>query len=138
MPFASGSLDNCISPRFGKALRILAEVQAYQIVHLSEKFDRSISDIEWLSNLSSESDWVIVSGDPRITRSRSERAAWQETGFTAFFFGDGWASRGYWNQAVDIVRWWPQIVLEARRVRVGTGYLIPVKGKEMKLIYTPP
>lgn len=130
-------LDNCISPKFGKALNILAEVQAYQIIHLSEKFDRAITDIEWIGALARESGWVIVSGDPRITRSRAERAAWKEAGFTAFFFSDGWASRGYWNQAADIVIWWPKIVLEARRVRAGTGYLIPVKGKEMKVIYNP-
>ena len=130
-------LDNCVSPKFAKALRILAEYQGYEIVHLSEKFDRSVRDVDWIVKLSEESDWVIVSGDQRISRNRSERAAWEESGFTAFFFGDGWASRGYWNQAADIVKWWPEIVLEARKAKAGTGYIIPVKGKEMKAIYSP-
>jgi hypothetical protein len=130
-------MDNCISPKFTRALKILAEVQSYEIVHLSEKFNRNVKDVDWIHKLSQESDWVIISGDPRITRSRAERAAWEESGFTAFFFGDGWASRSYWIQAADIVEWWPKIVLEARKAKTGTGYMIPVKANEFKIIFTP-
>lgn len=79
-------LDNCISPVHAKALRILAEVQEYEIVHLSERFERDARDPEWLGTLGREGDWVIVSGDPRITRGRAERRAWHESGLTAFFF----------------------------------------------------
>lgn len=130
-------LDNCISPRYARALRILAELQKYEIVHLSEKFDRSTPDVEWITELSKEGDWVIVSGDPRITKSKAEKKVWQESGLTGFFFGDKWSSRAYWKQAEDIVAWWPRIVLEARGAKPGTGYLIPVKGKEFKEIYNP-
>lgn len=131
-------LDNCISIRYARALRELAEVQNYDIQHLREKFDaENTKDPEWIGVLAEEGDWVIVSGDPRITKGRVERAAWHESGLTAFFFSDGWASRSFWHQAEDIVRWWPQIVLEARRARPGTGHLLPVKGKEMRVIYEP-
>ena len=129
--------DNCISPRFVRALKILAEVQNYELVHLSEKFSRDTLDKEWIQTLAAEGDWVIVSGDPRITRNKGERKAWIESGLTAFFFGDKWASRSYWNQAEDIVRWWPAIVLEARRALQGRGYLIPLKAKEFRIIYEP-
>jgi len=108
-------LDNCISVRFARALRVLAEIQEYEIVHLSEKFDRAdVTDEEWLTALGQEGDWAVVSADPRITRGKAQRRAWHESGLAAFFFASGWASRSYWNQAEDIVHWWPGIVLQAR------------------------
>lgn len=76
-----------------------------------------------------------MSGDPRITRGRAEQAAWQESGLTAFFFGAGWASQSYWNQATDIVRWWPEIVLQTRSAPAGSGFLIPLRGKEFQRVY---
>ena len=131
-------IDNCISPRYARALRELAEIQKYEIVHLSEKFERSdVKDVDWLRTLGEEGNWVIVSGDPRISKSKADRRAWHESGLTAFFFGKGWSSLSYWKQAADIVRWWPEIVLESRRTEQGTGYLIPKKGKKFQTIYSP-
>ena len=130
--------DNCISIRYVRALRILAEFQKYELAHLSEKFDvEGVKDAEWISVLAKEGGWAIVSGDPRITRGKIERAAWRESGLTGFFFSDGWASRGLWTQAEDLVHWWPQIVLEARNAIPGSGYLLPFRGKKMQKVYEP-
>ena len=52
-------------------------------------FRRDTPDQEWLATLAEEGDWVIVSGDPRITRGKHERQAWLESGLTAFFLGKG-------------------------------------------------
>ena len=129
-------LDNCISPVHTRALRVLAEVQQYEIVHLSEKFDRrDIPDAEWIRVLAAEGSWVIVSGDPRISRGKVERQAWHESGLTAFFFGKGWASRSYWKLAADLVAWWPHIVLAAREAHAGSGFLIPLRANEFQKIY---
>jgi len=130
-------LDNCIAPVYAKVLNILAERQGYPIVHLRDKFPASTKDPEWIRVLAEEREWIIVSGDPRISRGKAERQAWQESRLTAFFFGDGWASRSYWHQAEDIVRWWPRIVLEAAKAPQGKGFLIPLKGKEFQVIYDP-
>ncbi len=128
-------LDNCISPVHARALRVLAEVQEYEIVHLSEKFARDTPDAEWLRTLGEEGDWVVVSGDVRITRGKAEKRAWHESGLTAFFFGKGWASRGHWKLAADLVGWWSTIVLTARTHPHGRGFLVPVRGKDLKRIY---
>lgn len=130
--------DNCVSVKFVRALSILAQIQEYELVHLTERFAPDTSDEEWIRRLANDRDWVIISGDPRISRGRAQRRAWQESGLTAFFFADGWASRGFWKQAESLVHWWPQIVLRAREATAGTGYLIPLSGKEFKQIYTPP
>lgn len=128
--------DNCISVKYVRALKILAEVQGYELIHLSEKFDpENAKDPEWIRALGEEGDWVIVPGDPRISRSPAERNAWRESGLTAFFFGDGWSSQGFWKQAEDLIRWWPRIVLEARRAPAGSGYLVQLRAKDFKQIY---
>ncbi len=131
-------LDNCIAPVFAKALNILAERQGHLIVHLREKYPASTIDPEWIPALANESEeWIIVSGDPKISRGKAERQAWQESRLTAFFFGDGWASRSYWKQAEDIVHWWPRIVLEAEKAPRGKGFLIHLGGKDFQVIYDP-
>ena len=130
-------LDNCIAPVYAEALNILAKKQGYPIVHLREKFPPSTKDPAWIRALADEGEWIIVSGDPRISRGKAEREAWHESRLTAFFFGSGWSSRSYWNQAEDIVHWWPRIVLEAEKAPRGKGFLIPLNGREFQVIYDP-
>ena len=129
--------DNCVSVRFVQALRILAQIQEYELVHLTERFAADTPDEEWIRRLASDGDWVIISGDPRISRGQAQRKAWQESGLTAFFFADGWASKGFWKQAESLVHWWPQIVLKARESTSGTGFLMPWNARDFKQIYTP-
>ena len=130
--------DNCVSITYVRALSILAEIQGYQLVHLTERFAADTPDEEWIRALTRDGDWVIISGDPRISRGQAPRRAWQESCLTAFFFANGWASRGFWKQAESLVHWWPQIVLKAREATPGTGYLMPWNGKDFRQIYTPP
>lgn len=128
--------DNCVSVALARAVSELARAQGIEVIHLSDRFARNTPDEEWMLALRSEG-WVIISGDTRITRGKIERAAWHESGLTAFFFGDGWSSRKYWVQATELVRWIPIIVKIASDSRPGSGFLLPFKGKEPKQIYEP-
>lgn len=96
---------------------------------------RDAEDEEWIRALGKEGDWIIVSGDLRITRNPLERKAWLESGLTAFFFNDAWSRSSYWNKAADLVAWWPDITREARDHPKGFGFLIPKDGKKLKQIY---
>ena len=129
--------DNCISPVYARAMKILAEMQKYPIVHLREKFEPDTPDTDWISILAREGDWIILSSDPRISRGKAEKAIWKESGLTSFFFSDGWQNKSFWKQVEDLVHWWPDVILEARRASPGTGYLIPVKSKSLTVIFTP-
>ncbi len=129
--------DNCVSSRIAAAVRALADLQHLEIVHLREKFPEEIDDIEWIPKLAAEGEWVIVSGDERISRSRAEKAAWRESGMTAFFFASGFANKSRWVQAEIVMRWWPQIVLQAQRCATGSGFLMQHKGTEFRQIYDP-
>jgi hypothetical protein len=129
-------LDNCVSVAMARALRELAKAQSLEVVHLSDRFSRDITDVEWIGALEPK-EWVIVSGDSRISRNRAEKAAWHESGLTAFFLDDGWASRKFWVQAAELVRWWPVIVETARTCTPGSGFLLKFKASDPRLIYSP-
>ncbi len=129
--------DSCVARAMADAVASLARAQRIEVVHLTQEFAPSTPDVEWITALRGR-DVVLVSGDTRITRNPVERAAWQESGLTAFFLDDGWASKKFWVQAGELVRWCPVIIDTARTCAQGSGYRLPFKGTEPKLIYTPP
>jgi hypothetical protein len=129
-------LDNCISPAIAESIAILARSRGHTVIHLTERFDASTPDIEWIFRLQEEGDWIIVSADPRITHSRVEQAAWRESGLTAFFLED-FSRRSFWVQAQELVRWWPLISDAAKEARSGTGYVLKFNAKAVTKIYEP-
>ena len=82
-----------------------------------------------------EGGWVIISGDPRISRGQAERAAWIESRLTALFCGDAWGSRRLMVQASEMLRWWDEVVEYARKAGAGSGYLLEFKTKAATQIY---
>lgn len=118
--------DNNLAPRVAKAINTLMDPPD-EALHLRERFRADMPDIEWITKLAEEGDWVIISGDLRITRNPHERKAWREAGLTAFFLKKGWAQLGFWKQAARLVLWWPDVMEQARRVAPGAGFVIPVQ-----------
>ena len=109
----------------------------YTITHLRDRFAPSTDDPTWITQLGSEGDWVIISGDERITRGPETKEAWKESGLTAFFFGKGYADLNMWKQVEQFFHWWPEIRREAREHRdgvAGSGYLIRKSSKEWRVI----
>lgn len=62
--------DNNLSPLLAEALDLLDEDR--QVVPLRKKFYPSTRDIDWLTALGAEGDWIILSGDTRNTRLPQE------------------------------------------------------------------
>jgi hypothetical protein len=103
---------------------------------LTEKFQASsVTDPEWITRLGKEGDWIIISGDPRISRGKPEKSAWKESGLTAFFFKDGFANMTSYEQAAFLFRRWPDITLKARESPSGAGYFVHLKGEKIEPIY---
>ena len=120
-------LDNCISSRVARCLHILVEQDGHEVVHLTDPFDPATPDIEWLGALGEDGDWVVVSGDLRISKNRHERQAWRESGLTAFFLAKGWTNLKLWDSTWMLVRWWPRIMEQAELAQSGAGFEIPQK-----------
>jgi len=53
--------------------------------------------------------------------------------------GHGWMNLQYWPQAVLLVRWWPNILEQARLVERGTGFEVPYRapGRFKAIIVRP-
>ncbi len=125
-------LDNTLPPRLAEALRALEGPQGYAIKHLREMFQPDTPDVEWIRKLAAEGEWVMISGDVRISRNQFERRAWIESGLTAFFLAKGWSGLKLWDQAWRLVRWWPEIVAQAEKIRPGAGFIVPLRSARLE------
>jgi hypothetical protein len=118
--------------------RAVAELEGHssynEVTHLRQRFDPDTADLVWIPALAGEREWIIISGDPHITRNPAERAAWRESGLTAYFLKPGWASQPLWTYASRFIAWWPQVTAHARRTRRGDGFLVPFKGSELEKV----
>jgi hypothetical protein len=131
--------DNCISRNLTEAMALLAK-PVHSIEHLTERFRADALDVDWIPQLAADPDIILVSADPTITTARKEKEVWRQCGLTSFFFGANFSELGIWQQAAEMVTWWPEIVREAKNAGRGTGYLLPLRGskKGPKRIYEPP
>lgn len=121
-----------MSRKFVEALKILDP--DHKIAHLTELFSADTPDAAWISVLSEEGDWVIISGDVRITRNSGERAAWLESKLLAFFLAKGWTNQPLWDQAWRFIKWWPGIVAQSLRVRPPAGFIVPLRDSKLEQV----
>ena len=122
--------DNTNSPRLVDAVRALHT--DHELVHLRTKFDPGVADEIWIPELSRQGDWVIISGDVRITRNPAIRKIWQESGMVGFFLAKGWTNFDVWEQAWRFIRWWPRIVQQAESIRPPAGFVVPFNYGKME------
>jgi hypothetical protein len=122
-------VEHSVSIHLTTALAILAEMDGDEVFHLRKHYERDTLDPVWLVGLGKrEPDVVVISADPRISKSPHERAAWMESGLTIFFLRS-FAELPFWQQAAKLVKCWPDIVKEAKRAKRGTGFLVSIQGK---------
>lgn len=124
-------LDNNLSPRLAESMSALFADQ-HQIVHLRSKFMGSISDEEWISGLSAEGGWVVLSSDRRILRNPSERAALRSSSLTAFFLSRALAKVSVVRQLIRILQLWDVIELTTGTVQGGAAYELPEKSVKLR------
>ena len=118
--------DNCLPPRLAKAINELSKNNT--IVHLRDRFAPDTPDIKWLTDLAKE-QWIIVSGDYRITKNPHEKRAWLESNNPAFFFTKSWTKQDFWMQAYKLVKCWPDIERISSKIKPNQGYEISPRGK---------
>lgn len=76
-------VDENLPPAIAKALAALF-VEKHEIVHLREKFGPNVEDIDWISALSTEGLWIIISADRRIARNKAEQQAFKTSKLVGF------------------------------------------------------
>ena len=120
--------DNNLAPKLAKSLHVLVEPE-HQVVHLKDRFAANTPDATWMTALADERDWVIISGDTRITKNRHEVLAWRAAGHTTFFLKPGWTNYPFWTQTQKFVKCFPAIIAEAGRARTGQAFFVSGNGK---------
>jgi hypothetical protein len=126
-------VEHSVSTHLTEALAILASSDGIQVEHLRTRYNQRTLDPVWLQGLGAkERDVVVITADPRISRSPINRDAWLASGLTIFFLR-GFADLLFWEQAAKLVKWWPDIVKAAAKAPRGSGFLVSVQGKIEKI-----
>lgn len=126
--------DNCTSPAYAEAIQALVRREGHEVVHLRGKFPADTPDVLWINQLATEQNWVIISGDVRITRNDHEKAKWLESRLTAFFLAKGWQNLTFWDQAAKLIQRWPDITEQALRVEPGAGFIVKPKSHRFEQV----
>jgi hypothetical protein len=88
-------IDENLPPALARALDALFAPE-HEIIHLRKRFGPGVKDVEWITTLSREGRWVVISADRRITRNKSEYNAFRSSRLIGFFLsahsrdGDQW------------------------------------------------
>lgn len=125
--------DNNLSPYLARGLSEILTPEGVSVVHLRDMFDPSISDVQWIESLSEEGDWVVISGDMRITKNKLEKAAWKRAGLTGFFLAKAWMHQDPIEQAWRLLKHWPTIQKQVNLVQPGASFTLPLQGKLKQL-----
>lgn len=95
--------DNNLPPALACALNELSKPEDHTVIHLKHRFPSSIIDAEWISALSKEGNWAVITHD-KLNKGL-EREALREAGLLVFFLDRSWGNQTFWNIAHQLVRW---------------------------------
>lgn len=123
--------DHNMSPAVARALRELFKKE-HEITYLAEKFPRDISDVDWMAELSREGQWIVVSGDRRITRNRAEYHAFRNSNLIGLFLSEGLNKAPVAKQMERILALWPTILTVPRTVQSGAMFELPLKSIRLR------
>lgn len=126
--------DNQLSPYLAEAIGALCKPAGHQVAHLRTKYAHDIKDTEWIPALAAEGEWIVISGDLNIIRTRAEKGIWKEAKLIGFFLKAGWIEIPQWDQASRLFKIWPLIVKQTSLVATGTTFLVPVKGEKFETL----
>jgi hypothetical protein len=110
--------------------------RGHTVVHHDDvgRFHPTTTDIEWIRSLAADDPpWIILSGDGRILRNKSERAALEEARLTFFCMAKAWAHMSIHEYTWKFTKIWPEIV----KLSEGTTpRIFEVAGSKVDLIKT--
>jgi PIN like domain len=105
----------------------------HEVVALRDKFGQGVTDVEWITSLSHEGRWIIISGDRRITRNKAEYNAFRASRLIGFFLSASVYKSPVNKQAARLLILWDDICVVANRVQGGAMFEIPAKAKVRQL-----
>ncbi|TCH97904.1 hypothetical protein EJV46_11830 [Roseococcus sp. SYP-B2431] len=117
--------DHNLPPALARAMNELFQPE-HEARALREKFPANVSDVEWITELSRDGRWVVISGDRRITRNRAEQAAFRNSRLIGMFLAPALCRAPVAKQAERILALWPSIEILANTVAGGAMFEMPM------------
>lgn len=124
--------DENLSPALAKALNALFAGE-HEVVHMRDKFGPSVKDAEWISRISAEGRWVVISGDAKIAKRRSEQLAFRNSRLIGFFLAPALNGAKITRQMQRLLALWDDIENIAGRMAGGAMHEVPISGKIRQL-----
>lgn len=125
-------IDENLPPALARAPNALFAGE-HEIIHMRDKFGPGVTDVDWISHLSAEGRWVIISGDVRITHNRAERSAFRNSRLIGFFLAPALKKSKVTKQMQRLLALWDDIEKIADLVAGGATYELPMSGKIRQL-----
>jgi hypothetical protein len=110
-------LDHNLSPALARSLQPL--FPEHQIVALRERFDPSVSDVDWISGLDDDGGWSVLTKDRRLNTRPHERLALDRSRIVFFFLEGAWLRYSVQETAARLIRLVPLNAAQSSIVERG-------------------
>lgn len=124
-------VDENLPPALARALHALFAGE-HEIIHLRDKFGSGVSDLKWITDLSNEGRWVVLSGDRRITRNKAEYHAFRSSKLIGLFLSAGLHKAKLIKKTERILALWQKILDMSNTVEGGAMFELPMKSNRLK------
>ena len=91
---------------------------------LRDRFAPNAKDHDWIKELGEEGRWVVLSQDA-FRKNDIERKALRDSGLITFVLHRQWTERQHRDKARNLVKWWPAIPDQSRRIKGGAAFRVP-------------
>lgn len=124
-------IDENLPPALARSLNALFNGK-HEVIHIRDRFGPGVTDVEWITRLSDEGRWIVVSGDRRITRNRAEYNAFRASNLVGFFLSKGLYKSSVVKQMERILALWQTIETQSGIVQGGAIFELPMSSSKIK------
>jgi hypothetical protein len=120
-----------MSPAMARAFKELFRGE-HEVIALAERFKPDTPDAEWISALSREGHWVVISADRRITRNHTEYHAFRNSNLIGFFLSRALYKAKVAKQMERILALWDNIENVSKTVEGGALFELPMRSSRVR------
>lgn len=116
--------DNNLPPALAHGVKELSSARyQHEIIHLTDRFPANTPDSVWIEDFSEEKNQVVIITQDKLTKA-NEAILLRNSGLMVFHLEHGWSTHNYWDNAQNLVRWWPFIVDQAQRISGAAAFRV--------------
>ena len=124
-------IDENLPPALARSLNALFAGK-HEVTHVRERYGPGVKDLQWISELSAEGRWIIISGDRRITRNKAEYNAFRSSNLVGFFLSKGLYKSPLIKQMERLLALWLTIEAQSALVQGGAMFELPMSSTRLK------